>query len=152
MKKIRMLFLSLLMIVMATGCGKEQKLVCTTTETEEGMSIEEVISMTYKDDKLKHMKMEVNTKITDPTMTENWEKYKEFMNEDNKEFNKDGISFKIDINDESYEYNTSLDIDIEKASEEALKEQGFDDLKADKSTLQASKAAAEEDGATCEIK
>ena len=45
-----------------------------------------------------------------------------------------------------------LDIDMEKASEEDLDEQGFSGLKDDDSTLESSKEAAEKDGATCEVK
>ncbi len=158
MKKISIMFLSLLVLVLVTGCGteekelKEQKLVCTTTENEDGMSIEQVISMTYKNNKLNHMTMEVNTTITDSTVKENWEEYKKVLDKDNKEFNKDGISLKVEVNDENYEYDTILDIDIENATEEALKEQGFEGLKDDNSTLEDSKTAAEKDGATCVIK
>ena len=47
MKKIGPIFLSLLVLFLITGCGtteeKEQELVCTTTETEDGLSVEEVI-------------------------------------------------------------------------------------------------------------
>ena len=156
MKKISIVFLSLFVIILITGCGvsneKEQKLVCTTTESEDGMSIEQVISMTYKNNKLKHMTMEVNTEITDATIQENWEQFKQIMNDDNKEFNKDGVSLKVNINDQNYEYNTILDIDVENASEEVLKEQGFDGIKDDKNTLEDSKKEAEKDGAICKIK
>ena len=153
MKKIKMIFLCLLAVVLVTGCGanKEKKLVCRTTEEEEGMSIEEVISMTYKNNKLNHMTMEVNTTITDSDVKDNWEAYKEFMNEDNEEFSKEGISLKVNVDDDNYKYNTILDIDIEKASEEDLKEQGFEGLKDDNSTIEDSKKTAEEDGATCTI-
>ena len=41
---------------------------------------------------------------------------------------------------------------ITKASEDALKKQGFDGLKDDKSTLEETKKEAEEDGATCVVK
>lgn len=61
MKKICLIVLCLFALTMVTGCGssngKEQKLICTTTEDEDGMSFKEVISMTYKNDKLKHMTM-----------------------------------------------------------------------------------------------
>ncbi len=116
------------------------------------MEIEQVISMTYKNDKLKNMSIELNTKITDSDVQKNWEIFKKSMDEQNQEFNKDGISLKVERNDENYEYKTTMDIDIENASEEALKEQGFSDLKNDKSTLKDSKEAAEKDGAICKIK
>ena len=154
MRKI--VFLCLVVMLFITGCGevqeKEQKLVCTTVENEDGMDIEQVISMTYKNDKLKFMKMEVNTTVTDPTVRLAWEEYKKYMAENNEEFSKDGISLKVEIDDQNYKYNTILDIDVDKASEEDLKEQGFEDLKEDQSTIEDSKKLAEEDGATCEIK
>ena len=158
-KKISILFLSLFIAVLVTGCQatekkevKEQTLVCTTTENDEDMNIEQVISMTYKNDKLKQMKMEVNTKLNNPDIKENWEAFKKSMDENNEEFEKEGIISKIVINDQNYEYNTILDIDFDKASEEDLKEQGFDGLKDEEGTLEESKESAEKDGATCIIK
>lgn len=156
MKKVNMIFLSLLVIVFITGCGKtevkEQTLVCTSMENDENMSVEQVISMTYKNDKLKHMTMEVNSKIIDSVIKENWEEFKTTMDKDNKEFNKDGVSLKVVKDDQNYEYNIVLNIDVENASEEMLEEQGFEDLKDDTSTLEENKELAEKDGATCVIK
>ncbi len=159
MKKISMIFFCLLAMICMTGCGtaedkeeKEQTLVCTTTENEDGLNIEQVVSMTYQNDQLKHMKMEVNTKIIDSTAKENWEAFKNFMNEDNQEFDKDGIRLTVVTDDQNYEYNVILDIDVENATEEALEEQGFEGLKDDTSTLEESKESAEKDGAICEIK
>ena len=74
------------------------------------------------------------------------------MDENNEGFEKEGIISKIVVNDQNYEYNTILDIDFDKASEEELKEQGFDGLKDEEGTLEESKEAAEKDGATCIIK
>ncbi len=152
MKKMQLIFLTIF-LVLITGCGAKpaQKLVCKTTETEEGVSIEQVISMTYENDKLKHMTMYVNTTITDATIKENWEQYKKVMDEDNKEFTGDGVSLKIVVDDQNYKYNTILDIDVLNANDEVLKEYGFDGIKEDKSTLKSSKESAESDGAICEI-
>lgn len=55
MKKFVIVFLGLVAIVLVAGCGTketEEKLVCTGTQQEEGMSVEQVISMTFKNDKL----------------------------------------------------------------------------------------------------
>ena len=148
-----MTFLVLVFMFLVTGCdGEEQKLVCISVENDDGMSIEQVISMTYTDDKLTHMTMEVNTKVTDSNVQENWEGFKQMMDEDNEEFNQDGVRLTTEVNDQSYEYKTILDIDVLNASEEALNEYGFSDLKDDDSTLESSKEEAEKDGATCEIK
>ena len=156
MKKILSILLMGVLVIGLTGCGdeevKEQTLVCTTTETEDGIDFEQVISMTYKNDKLNHMKMEVNTKVTDATIRENWNEFTKSLDKNNEEFNKDGVSLKIERDDKNYEYNTILDIDVLNASDEILKEQGFEGLKEDNSTLEDSKESAEKDGATCIIK
>lgn len=156
MKKISMLFLCFLMVFFIAGCGKtedkEQTLVCTATESEDGMSIEQVISMTYKNDKLSHMKMEVNTKITDSDIQNNWDSFKKSMDSNNEEMDEDGVSLKVVIDDEKFEYNTILDIDVLNASEEALSKQGFSDLKNDNSTIEENKEESEKDGYTCTIK
>ena len=102
MKKISIIFLSLLVMFLVTGCGtteekelKEQTLVCTTTESDDDMEIEQVVSMTYKNDKLKQMKMEVNTKLNNSSIKENWEAFKKSMDENNQEFEKEGITLKV---------------------------------------------------------
>ena len=156
MKKISVVFLGLLTVLLITGCGteqsKEQKLVCTSTQSEDGIDASQVISMTYKNDKLNHMTMEVKTRITDSKVQENWDEFKKSMDEQNQEFNKDGVSLKVATDDQNYEYKVTLNIDVENASEEILKEQGFEDLKDDNSTLESSKEDAEKDGFTCEVK
>ena len=149
-------FVIVTVMVLLTGCGniseKEQKLVCKSTENDDGMSTEEVISMIYKNDKLNHMTMEINTKVTDNTVKKYWEEFKKSMNQNNEEFNKDGVSLTVSYDDNNYEYKTVLDIDVLNASEEILKEQGFEDLKEDNTTIEENKKLAEEDGAVCEIK
>ncbi len=155
MKKFVIVFLGLVAIVLVAGCGTketEKKLVCTGTQKEEGMSVEQVISMTFKNDKLNHMMMDVNTKITDDATKENWSLFTQSMDEQNVESDKDGVSLKVTKDDQNYEYKVTLDIDVEKASEEALKEHGFEGLKDDNSTLKDNKKSAEKDGFTCEVK
>ena len=116
------------------------------------MDIEQVISMTYRKDKLTQLKMEVNTKLNNSDVKENWEEFKKSMAENNQEYEKNGISLKAVIDDQNYEYDTILDIDVENVSEEDLKEQGFEGLKDDNSTLEETKTLAEKDGATCVVK
>ena len=155
MKKFVIVFLGLVAIVLVAGCGTketEKKLVCTSTQKEEGMSVEQVISMTFKNDKLNHMMMDVNTKITDDATKENWSLFTQSMDEQNVESDKDGVSLKVTKDDQNYEYKVTLDIDVEKASEEVLKEHGFEGLKDDNSTLKDNKKSAEKDGFTCEVK
>ena len=152
-----------ILVIGLTGCEeteekkedtkvKEQTLVCTTSEFEDGIDMEQVISMTYKDDKFTNMKIEVNSTINNADITDNWEEYKKEMNKNNEEFEKEGISLKVDVDDTKFKYNVILDIDVDKVSEGNLKEQGFEGLKEDDSTIEENKKAQEDDGATCVIK
>ncbi len=159
MKKILSILLMGVLAIGLTGCNlfeekdaKEQTLICTTTESDEDMDIEQVITMTYRKDKLTQMKMEVNTKLNNSDVKENWEEFKKSMAENNQEYEKNGISLKAVIDDQNYEYDTILDIDVENVSKEDLKEQGFEGLKDDNSTLEETKTLAEKDGATCVVK
>ncbi len=156
MKKILSILLMGILVISLTGCGltgkKEQTLVCTTTESEEGLTFEQVISMTYKNDKLKHIKIDVKTKVTDSKVKENWEEFAKTLDKENQEFNKDGASLTVKKDAKNYEYITTLNIDVDKATDEMLKEQGFEGLKEDNSTLEDSKKEAEKDGAVCEVK
>lgn len=154
MKKFGMIFLGLASIILVTGCDTtetEKKLVCTSTQNEEGMSIEQVISMTFKNDKLNHMTTDVNTKVTDEKVKQNWQVFVETMDEQNKESNKDGVSLKVTKDNENYEYKVTLDIDVENASKEALEAQGFGDLSGDSGALEDNKKSAEQDGFTCKV-
>ncbi len=152
MKKV--ILISLLTILLVTGCGntkKEEKLVCTTSQTENGITINNVISMTYKNNKLKNMKLEVNTKLEDVILQENWENFKVSMDDANKEFDKDGVSLKVQKDEENYIYKIIYDIDIQNATQEVLESYGFESLKKDKSTLESTRRKAEKDGIKCEI-
>lgn len=155
MKKFIMVFLGLAAVILVTGCGVQetnQKLVCTSTQSEEGMSVEQVITTNFKNDKINHMKMEVNTKITDDAVKENWSAFTEAMDSENEETEKDGVSLKIVKDDQNYEYKVILEIDLEKAKKADLEPYGFADLLDDNSTLEDNKKSAEKDGFTCEIK
>lgn len=154
MKKISMVLFGLTAIVLVTGCGAqntEQKLVCTSTEAEDGMNIEQTISMTFKNDKLNHMTMDVNSKITDKDVKNNWDMFTQYMDEQNKETEKEGISLKVTKDDKNYEYKVTIDVDLEKADKEALETYELSDLLDDNSTLEDNKKSAESDGFTCKV-
>lgn len=139
-----------------TGCDliqeKGQKLVCTISENEYGRNVEQITSVTYKNDKLNHLTKEVNTNVNDSSLKSEWEKYRQYIVENYKEFSKKGISLKVEIDDQNYKYTTTLEVDFDKVSEEDIKEQGLEDLVENQSTIEDLKKLSEENGATCEIK
>lgn len=152
MKNKGKVFLIIAAFILLTGCGnKEEKLICSNSETSNGLSIKQTISMTFKNDKINHMKMDVNSKITDETLKTNWDAFKESMDSQNLEKEKDGVSLKVTKDDKNYEYIVTLDVDITKAKQEDLKEYNLEDLTDDKSTLEDNKKVAEKDGFTCKV-
>ncbi len=149
---------------MVTGCGnestekekdknaKEQTLVCTNAKEEEGMITNQVFTLTFNNESLKHYTDDFTLTVTDAGVRENWQQFKESMNQDNKEIEKDGVSLKVEVNDKEYKYRTITDIDVDKANDEALTEVGYEGLKDNGLTLKDWKKIIEEEGATCEVK
>lgn len=153
-KRGMVLFIALAAVILITGCGTkntEQKLICTNTQAESGVSVEQVISMTFKNDKINHMTMDVNSTITDENVKQNWSAFVQAMDSQNKESEKEGISLKVTKDDKKYKYKVSLDVDLEKAKKEDLKEYDLTDLSDDNSSLEDNKKIAEDDGFTCKV-
>lgn len=155
MKKISMVCLGLAVITLVGGCEEketEKNLVCTMTQNEDSMTVEQKISMTFKNDKMNHMIMDVNMKITDENVKESWNAFTEAMDNENKEENKEGISIKVNKDDTNYEYKVTFDVDVEKANKTDLETYGLEDLASDNGTLEENQKSAEADGFTCEVK
>lgn len=152
MKKMGMIFLGVAAIILVTSCGnKENELICTNTQTEDGISVEQTISMTFKNDRINHVKMDVNSKINDEEVKKNWSAFTQAMDSQYEETKKDGVSLKVSKDDKKYEYKVTLDVDLDKADKDILKTYGLTDLSDDKSTLKDNKKTAESEGFTCKV-
>jgi len=156
MKKLSMVFLGLATITLVTGCGgngSEKTLVCTNTDKSvDGMEIGSTVSMTFKKDKMNHIKMDVSTRLTGDEAKDMWSAFVESMDSQTEATDKDGIKTKITKNEKNYEYILTLDVDVEKASKEDLETYGLSDLTSDNGTLEENKKSAEADGFTCKVK
>lgn len=155
MKKLSMLFLGLATLTLVTGCGgngSEKTLVCTNKDDSDGMEIGQTISMTFKNDKMNRMKMDVNMKLTDDDAKEMWSTFTDAMDNQYKDSKKDGVSMKINKDDKKYEYTVTLDIDLAKAGKDALSDYGLGELDSDNGTLEDNKKEAESGGYTCKVK
>ena len=71
-KKRNLIILGLASMTLLTGCGKEETLVCTNNQTQNGLSVDQEISMTFKNNKINLIKMVVDSKATDDSIKENW--------------------------------------------------------------------------------
>ncbi len=146
-KLFAILTVSLLLI---TGCGNNEKtLTCTNSEESSGIKMNQEVTMTFKDDKVTYVKMSIDNEATDDTIINNWDMFASMLDSQFKETNKDGVSLKTNNNKDKHTYNVSLEIDLTKASDDALAEYGLDGIADEKASYEDTKKDAEADGFTC---
>ena len=136
-------------LLLMTGCGGEKTLTCTNSEENSGMKMDQEVTMTFKDDKVTYVKMSIDNEATDDTIIDNWDMFASMLDSQFEETEKDGVSLKTNNNKDKHTYNVSLEIDLTKASDDALAEYGLDGIADEKATYEDTKKEAEADGFTC---
>ena len=136
-------------LLLMTGCGGEKTLTCTNSEENSGMKMDQEVTMTFKDDKVTYVKMSIDNEATDDTIIDNWDMFVSMLDSQFEETEKDGVSLKTNNNKDKHTYNVSLEIDLTKASDDALAEYGLDDIDDEKDTYEDTNKEAEADGFTC---
>ena len=136
-------------ILFITGCGGEKTLTCTNSEEDSGIKMKQEITMTFKDDKVSYVKMSIDNEATDDTIIDNWDMFVSMLDSQFEETDKDGVRLKTNNNADKHIYNVSLEINVEKASGDALSEYGLDGIADANATYEDTKKDAEADGFTC---
>ena len=136
-------------ILFITGCGGEKTLTCTNSEEDSGIKMNQEVTMTFKDDKVSYVKMSIDNEATDDTIIDNWDMFASMLDSQFEETDKDGVKLSTDNNADKHIYNVSLEIDVEKASDDALSEYGLDGIADANATYEDTKKDAEADGFTC---
>ena len=136
-------------ILFITGCGEEKTLTCTNSEEDSGIKMKQEITMTFKDDKVSYVKMSIDNEATDDTIIDNWDMFVSMLDSQFEETDKDGVRLKTNNNADKHIYNVSLEINLEKASGDALSEYGLDGIADANATYEDTKKDAEADGFTC---
>lgn len=136
-------------ILFITGCGGEKTLTCTNSEEDSGIKMNQEVTMTFKDDKVSYVKMSIDNEATDDTIIDNWDMFASMLDSQFEETDKDGVSLKTNNNKDKHIYNVSLEINVEKASDDALSEYGLDGIADANATYEDTKKDAEADGFTC---
>ncbi len=153
MKNLKGLLLGVALIGLVTGCGnKEQTLVCTDSQSASGVKVNQEVSMTFKNDKVKIINMTVDSKATSDTIKDNWDTFASTMSSQYKDKKTDGITLKTTNDKKNYSYKVSIDIDLDKASKESLSEYNLSSITKSKEGLEDVKKSAENDGYTCKVK
>ena len=137
-------------VLLITGCGNSEKtLTCTNSEEDSGLKMSQEITMTFKDDKINYLKMSIDNEATDDTIIDNWDMFASMMESQFEASDEDGVKLSTDNDSTNHIYNVSLEIDLEKASEDALKEYNLDGITDANATYEDTKKEAEADGFTC---
>ena len=148
MKSVKVVALLVVGIFLLTGCGS-QKLTCTMSEEEDGLLTTNEVVMEFDDEKVSQVTMTVDMKITEEVSDDEWEASKSLMTGIFEETNENGIQLSTAVDDSEHAFRMVLDIDLTKASADALEEYGLEDMVNSTATYDEIKANAEDDGYTC---
>lgn len=149
MKKLKLFALAIVALLVMTGCGSEKTLTCTNTEEGSGLEMGQEVVMKFKDDKINYVKMTINAKATDDTIKDNWDLFASTISGQYSNTEEAGVKITTKNDEKNYSYKISLEVDLEKASEDALAKYDLEDITDKGSNMEDVKKAAEEDGFTC---
>ncbi len=137
-------------VLFITGCGNsERTLTCTNSEEDSGLKMSQEVTMTFKDDKINYVKLSIDSEATNDTIIDNWDVFASMMGSQFEESNEDGVNLSTNNDVDNHIFNVSLEIDLEKANEDALSEYGLDDITDGNASYEDIKENAEADGFTC---
>ena len=137
-------------VLFITGCGNsERTLTCTNSEEDSGLKMSQEVTMTFKDDKINYVKLSIDSEATGDTIIDNWDVFASMMGSQFEESNEDGVNLSTNNDVDNHIFNVSLEIDLEKANEDALSEYGLDDITDGNASYEDIKENAEADGFTC---
>ncbi len=150
MRGVKLFGILTVSVLLITGCGNSEKtLTCTNSEEDSGLTMSQEVTMTFKDDKISNVKMSIDSEATDDTIIDNWDMFASMMETQFEESNKDGVKLSTNNDTNKHIFNVSLEIDLEKASDDALSEYGLDGIADESATYEDTKKEAEDSGYTC---
>ncbi len=132
MKKISFLILSLFVIFVVSGCGKDSTKVLTCTGVSPGnnMNAASNIEYTFENDKLTKAKIDVEFKdITVNNLSSVWSTFKTQFTEQNQPVEEIGFKRTVKADDKNYTFTVSMEIDFEKITKEIMDKYGVEDYR-----------------------
>jgi len=148
LKKFKILACSLVAVLVLTGCGSKT-LTCTKSETSSGLDMTQEISIKFQGKKVTNMKVSVDSKAITDAIKNNWDMFVGILDSKYPESNEEGVKITTQNNADQHTYKVSIDIDLNKASENALAKYDLDGVANANSDIKEVKAAAEKSGYTC---
>ena len=151
MKGLKTIIILVIGLFCLTGCG-EKKLVCTSTEDEDGIRMDQEITVTYKEDQVTNVKLNLDATATEEAQ-EYWAIFTSVMeaqfNDTIENGNEEGVKINMDTDDDNYRMNFSMEFDLIKVSNEVMEEYSIEEIVDSNATIEEIKANMEADGYTC---
>ena len=148
MKGLKLLTIVVVGLLCLTGCG-EKTLTCTNTEEDNGVKMVQEAQMTFKDDQVTKVRMSIEATATDDDIKEYWGSFISAMESQYEEVDEEGVKLTLTNDEKNYKFNMTVEVDVTKASEDALVEYDLEELADTTATLEEVKKEAEADGFTC---
>ena len=150
MREVKLFAILTAVVLLVTGCGNNEKtLTCTNSEEGSGIKMDQEVTMTFKDDKVTYVKMSIDNEAVDDTIIDNWDMFVSMIESQFEEKKEDGVNLTTNNDTDNHIFNVSLEIDLEKASDDALSEYDLDGIADESATYEDTKKDAEADGFTC---
>lgn len=149
MKKVKLLFLGLFVMLLITGCSNDKTLTCTSSSEDSGIEVKQEIVMKFKGNKINYIKMSVDNKATSDVIKNNWDIFSSSMDNQYSKRDSDGIKLITNNNKDDYKYNITLEVDLEKASNDSLKKYNLDGIADEDSSIDEVQKSAEKDSYKC---
>ena len=105
--------------------------------------------MTFKDDQVTKVRMSIEATATDDDIKEYWGSFISAMESQYEEVDEEGVKLTLTNDEKNYKFNMTVEVDVTKASEDALVEYDLEQLADTTATLEEVKKEAEADGFTC---
>ena len=149
MKKIKYLVITLLALLVVTGCGSSKKLTCTKEESSSGIDMKQTITVNFNKDKVSKVKLSLNSKATDENIKSNWNLFSEALGKQFSSSSKEGIKITTKDDSKNYTYLIELEIDVNKAKKEDLEDYDMEDILDSNESYSDLKKELEEQGYSC---
>ena len=150
MKKIRYILISLVALLLVTGCGSKNAnstLTCTKEQEDTGMKISEKHVMTFENDKVSLVDLKIDFVADDENVKTNWDSIVEILNQQFVYDDYEGVEFSKSSTSDSYTW--ALKVDLNKVSDEALDALDLNDVADSNEKYDDVKKDFEADGYTC---
>lgn len=149
MKKIKYLVITLLALLVVTGCGSSKKLTCTKEESSSGIDMKQTITVNFNKDKVSKVKLSLNSKATDENVKSNWNLFSEALGSQFSSSSKEGIKITTKDDSKNYTYLIELEIDVNKAKKEDLEDYDMEDILDSNESYSDLKKEFEDQGYSC---